>query len=71
MIFTLLALLALTLTNLNAYLDPGTGSLLLSSIVAIFASFIYFLKNLFYKLTSLSTQSLRLSNMGGGGIPII
>ncbi len=50
MIFTLLAFLALTLTNLNAYLDPGTGSLLLSSIVAIFASAIYFIKGFVYKM---------------------
>lgn len=41
---------ALTLTNLNAYLDTSTGSLLLSSIVAIFATAIYFIKNLFYKI---------------------
>lgn len=36
--------------NLHAYLDPGTGSLLLSSMVAIFASLIYFLKGFFYKI---------------------
>lgn len=40
------------ITNANAYLDPGTGSLLLSSVVAIFASAVYFLKNLFYKIIS-------------------
>ncbi|MGX2982795.1 hypothetical protein [Helicobacter sp. 23-1045] len=54
--------------NLNAYLDPGTGSLLLSSLVAIFASAIYFFKNLFYKITSFSSQGLRfsLTKTGGG-----
>lgn len=47
----LFALLCLLLSqNLNAYLDPGTGSLLLSSVVAIFASLIYFLKGFFYKV---------------------
>ena len=45
-----LALCALLTQNLHAYLDPGTGSLLLSSIVAIFASAIYFLKGFFYKI---------------------
>lgn len=40
------------ITSANAYLDPGTGSLLLSSVVAIFASAVYFLKNLFYKIIS-------------------
>ena len=63
LIFTLFAL---TATNLNAYLDPSTGSLLLSSIVAIFASLIYFFKNLFYKITSFSPKSLRFSNINGG-----
>ncbi|MGX3010344.1 CDP-glycerol glycerophosphotransferase family protein [Helicobacter sp. 23-1044] len=54
--------------NLHAYLDPGTGSLLLSSLVAIFASAIYFFKNLFYKITSFSSQGLRfsLTKTGGG-----
>ena len=36
-----------------AYLDPSTGSLLLSSLVAIFASVIFFIKNVFYKIFSL------------------
>lgn len=40
------------ITNANAYLDPGTGSLLLSSVVAIFASAVYFLKGFFYKITT-------------------
>lgn len=52
----LFAFTIFTATNLHAYLDPGTGSLLLSSIVAIFASLIYFLKGFFYKV-----------KMGGGG----
>lgn len=41
-----------------AYLDPGTGSLLLSSIVALFASAVFFLKSVFYRLAHI---------MGGGG----
>lgn len=54
-IFALFAFTILATTNLHAYLDPGTGSLLLSSVVAIFASLIYFLKGFFYKI-----------KMGGG-----
>ncbi len=61
LIFTLLALLALTLTNLNAYLDPGTGSLLLSSIVAIFASAIYFIKGFVYKMGGGNRYKLALA----------
>ena len=38
--------------NAHAYLDPGTSSLLLSSIVAIFASIVFALKGFFYKITS-------------------
>lgn len=36
-----------------AYLDPGSGSLLLSSVVALFASAVFFIKNLFYKIIAL------------------
>lgn len=55
----LIFLLTLIFSNTAfAYLDPGTGSLLLSSIVAIFASMLYFAKGIFYKATSL---------IGGGG----
>lgn len=67
-------ILVLPFAQASAYLDPGTGSLLLSSIVAIFASFVYFFKNIFYKLSSLSPQTLTLTfrkntaktQMGGG-----
>lgn len=36
-----------------AYLDPATGSLLLSSIVAIFASGIFFFRGVVYRLSFL------------------
>ncbi|MCE3038237.1 hypothetical protein [Helicobacter anatolicus] len=45
----------------HAYLDPSTGSLLLSSVVAIFASFIFFIKNIFYKVLNV------LDYLRGGG----
>lgn len=51
------------ITNANAYLDPGTGSLLLSSVVAIFASAVYFLKNLFYKIISVRSLAYGKKNV--------
>ncbi|MGX3098116.1 CDP-glycerol glycerophosphotransferase family protein [Helicobacter sp. 23-1046] len=68
--FALFVLLSLSPSVCLAYLDPGTGSLLLSSIVAIFASLLYFVKNLFYKITSFSPKSLKFSNAikGGGDV---
>lgn len=48
-----LALLLALPNTAFAYLDPASGSLLLSSIVAIFASIIFTLKNIFYKFGSL------------------
>ena len=38
--------------NAYAYLDPGTSSLLLSSIVAVFASLVFAIKSFFYKIIS-------------------
>lgn len=35
---------------LHAYLDPGTGSMLLYFIMGIIATFVYFLKGIFYKI---------------------
>lgn len=49
MIRFLFALLIYT-PSIFAYLDPSTGSLLLSSVVAIFASFVFFLKSIYYKI---------------------
>lgn len=46
-------------SSLFAYLDPSTGSLLLSSVVALFASAIFFVKSVYYKI---------LSVLGGGGL---
>lgn len=64
----LLLLCALLYVPAFAYLDPGSGSLLLSSVVAVFASVVFFIKNLFYKLTSPSTLlSGGFSPRGGGG----
>lgn len=52
-----------------AYLDPASGSLLLSSIVAIFASIIFILKNIFYKFGSLGAAFLNfLTNFNSNPI---
>lgn len=50
-------LLCLIPHTLFAYLDPGTGSLLLSSVIALFASALFFFKSIFYKITSLTSGS--------------
>ena len=52
-------LLCTSYTCAFGYLDPGTGSLLLSSFIALIASFIFLSKSIFYK----AAQIL----MGGGG----
>ncbi len=49
----ILALLACLHSVCFAYLDPGSGSLLLSSVVAIFISSIFFFKGIFYKISFL------------------
>ena len=50
-----------------AYLDPGSGLLLLSSIVAIFASAMLFIKNIFYKIIA-SPLGIKSINDYGGGV---
>lgn len=54
-------LLCTSYTCAFGYLDPGTGSLLLSSFIALIASFIFLSKSIFYK----AAQIL----MGGGQNP--
>jgi len=49
-----------------AYLDPGSGSLLLSSVVALFASIIFFLKNIFYKISHFFVSPLSIISKGRG-----
>lgn len=56
---TICLLLCTSYTCAFGYLDPGTGSLLLSSFIALIASFIFLSKSIFYK----AAQIL----MGGGG----
>lgn len=69
----ILAFILLSPTLAFAYLDPGSGSLLLSSIIALFASFIFFIKSLFYKTLSFFKNGLSFQHssnaqplMGGG-----
>lgn len=47
--------------SLFGYLDPSTGSLLLSSVVAVFVSAVFMLKSAFYKVYGL------ISHLYGGG----
>ena len=53
-------LIGTVLTPSFAYLDPGTGSMLLSALIAIFASLFFGIKALYYKL---STFALRLAGV--------
>ncbi|MWV62714.1 hypothetical protein DCO58_02695 [Helicobacter saguini] len=50
-----------------AYLDPGTGSLLLSSFIALIASVIFFLKGSFYRILDLFKNANTTNTTGGGG----
>lgn len=52
----ILYLLTFGYTFCFAYLDPASGSLLLSSIVALFASLIFFLRGIVYKFSFLTKQ---------------
>lgn len=68
-LFSFFILLCLSPSIAFAYLDPGSGSLLLSSIVALFASALFFIKNLFYKIISFGTYNpltSATSTTGGG-----
>ena len=65
-ILSFFILLCLSPSIAFAYLDPGSGSLLLSSIVALFASALFFIKNLFYKIISFGTYNPLTSTAGGG-----
>lgn len=47
----------------HAYLDPGTGSMLVSALIGIAATAVFFVKNLYFKL---STLRFRLT---GRGVP--
>ncbi len=68
-LFSFFILLCLSPSIAFAYLDPGSGSLLLSSIVALFASALFFIKNLFYRIISFGTYNpltSATSTTGGG-----
>ncbi|WP_104731351.1 hypothetical protein, partial [Helicobacter rappini] len=60
-ILSFFILLCLSPSIAFAYLDPGTGSLLLSSAIALFASALFFFKSIFYKVISLTS---------GGGVKL-
>lgn len=73
-LLSVLGFVLLSPTLAFAYLDPGSGSLLLSSIIALFASFIFFIKSLFYKTLSFFKNGFSFQYVshtqpliGGGG----
>ena len=49
-IITITGVILLLPTPVFAYLDPGSGSMLLYFIIGVFATLIYSIKNLFFKV---------------------
>lgn len=43
----------ITLIQASAYLDPGTGSMIVSAIIGVFATIAYMFRGFFYKLLKL------------------
>jgi CDP-glycerol glycerophosphotransferase (TagB/SpsB family) len=54
-ILVLIFLSTFLITPAFAYLDPGTGSMLVYFIMGVFATFLYFIKGSFYKVKALLT----------------
>ena len=48
----LLCLILIYPTNVYAYIDPGSGSALITAILSFFAAIIYSFKKIFYNLRS-------------------
>ena len=53
--FKLLFISVILISPAFAYLDPGTGSMLLYFIMGVIATFIYFIKGIFYKIKAFIT----------------
>ena len=53
--FKLLFISVILISPAFAYLDPGTGSMLLYFIMGVIATFIYFIKGIFYKVKAFIT----------------
>ncbi|MGL1890188.1 MAG: hypothetical protein OCD02_01110 [Spirochaetaceae bacterium] len=49
-IFFSVMFLMLILIQASAYLDPGTGSMIVSGIIGVFATLAYVFKGFFYKI---------------------
>jgi len=65
-IITFIALLGFS-GDAQAYLDPSTGSMIISAIVGIFASIALAVKTYWYKLKSLFRESARQSQSDRSG----
>lgn len=49
-LYFVLVFLMITIFQASAYLDPGTGSMIVSAIIGVFATAIYCLRGVFYKI---------------------
>lgn len=61
---TIYLFLCISYTYAFGYLDPSTGSLLLSSCIALITSLIFLSKSIFYKVAQILTG-------GGDKIPLV
>lgn len=51
-LYFVLLFLLVTIFNASAYLDPGTGSMIVSAIIGVFATAAYCFRGVFYKFIS-------------------
>ena len=56
LIFIYFIFILLLPTNVYAYLDPGSGSALITAIFGFFAAIVYTIKNYFYKIKYFFTR---------------
>jgi hypothetical protein len=61
-IFFMTMFLILILVQASAYLDPGTGSMIVSGIIGVFATLGYVFKGFFYKLFKKKTDKETLKD---------
>lgn len=61
-LYFVLIFMLIILTSASAYLDPGTGSMIVSAIIGVFATVIYCFKGFFYKIFNLLRGKKNNSN---------
>jgi hypothetical protein len=64
---------AITSGNAHAYLDPASGNAIVSFFIALFGSAIFFLKSIFYKISSRSSPAVKSDhgNKNEQSLPLI